>query len=37
MPVNRNLRNNSQQEEVLSVVNHRPYALPKRPWTMMQR
>jgi uncharacterized protein len=37
MPVNRNLRNNSQQEEVLSVVHHRPYALPKRPWTMMQR
>ena len=28
---------NSQPEEALSVVNHRPYALPKRPWTMMQR
>ncbi len=37
MAVNRNLSRNSPPEETLSVVNHRPYALPKRPWTMMQR
>ncbi len=30
-------RNSEPDEETLSVVNHRPYALPKRPWTMMQR
>ena len=34
---NRNLICNSQSEETLSVVKHRPCALPKRPWTMMQR
>ena len=37
MAVNRNLSRNSPPEETLSAVNHRPYALPKRPWTMMQR
>ena len=37
MAVNRNLIRNSQPEETLSVVKHRPFALPKRPWTMMQR
>ena len=37
MAVNRNLIRNSQSEETLSVVKHRPLALPKRPWTMMQR
>jgi hypothetical protein len=37
MAVNRKLTRNSPPDEVLSVVNHRPYALPKRPWTMMQR
>jgi uncharacterized protein YqjF (DUF2071 family) len=30
-------RYSQPDEEALSVVNHRPYALPKRPWTMMQR
>ena len=28
---------NRPPEDVLSSVSHRPYALPKRPWTMMQR
>jgi uncharacterized protein YqjF (DUF2071 family) len=37
MAVNRNLIRNSQSEETQSVVKHRPFALPKRPWTMMQR
>src|ERR1700733_14581619 len=37
MAVNRNLIRNSQPEETLSVVKHRPFALPKRPWTMMRR
>src|ERR1700742_2659272 len=37
MAVNRNLSRNSPPDETLSVVNHRPFALPKRPWTMMQR
>ena len=30
-------RYSEPDQEALSVVNHRPYALPKRPWTMMQR
>ena len=37
MAENRNLTRNSQPEEPLSVVNHRPYPLPKRPWSMIQR
>jgi uncharacterized protein YqjF (DUF2071 family) len=37
MAVNPNLSRNSPPGETLSVVSHRPYALPKRPWTMMQR
>ena len=37
MAVNRKLSRESQPEETLSTVKHRPYALPKRPWTMMQR
>ena len=37
MATSRNSNRNGQPEEPLSVVSHRPYALPKRPWTMMQR
>jgi uncharacterized protein len=37
MATSRNLTWYSPPEDTLSVVKHRPYALPKRPWSMMQR
>ena len=37
MAMSRTMTRHSEPEETLSVLHHRPYALPKRPWTMMQR
>jgi uncharacterized protein len=37
MATSRNLNWYSQPDDPLAVVKHRPYALPKRPWSMMQR
>lgn len=33
----RTMTRDSRQQDPLSVMQHRPYPLPKRPWTMMQR
>jgi uncharacterized protein YqjF (DUF2071 family) len=35
--ITRHMTSDPRADEPLSVLHHRPYALPKRPWTMMQR